>query len=93
MNEPEISPDNSGGLLLTPEGYKTLQQELEHIVRGSERIARSRSRRRMLLILHTRILAHPIGFSAKNNADVNLCSAIRNTREGSPAHVEMSCAR
>src|ERR1700722_19405658 len=31
MNEPEISPDNSGGLLLTPEGYKTLQQELEHL--------------------------------------------------------------
>jgi transcription elongation factor GreA len=31
MNEPEISPDNSSGLLLTPEGYKTLQQELEHL--------------------------------------------------------------
>lgn len=31
MNEPEISSDNSSGLLLTPEGYKTLQQELEHL--------------------------------------------------------------
>jgi transcription elongation factor GreA len=31
MNEPEISVDNSGGLLLTPEGYKALQIELEHL--------------------------------------------------------------
>jgi len=31
MNEPEIPVDNSGGLLLTPEGYKSLQSELEHL--------------------------------------------------------------
>jgi transcription elongation factor GreA len=31
MSEPEISADNSGGLLLTPDGYKSLQNELEHL--------------------------------------------------------------
>jgi len=31
MNEPEPVVDNSGGLLLTPEGYQTLQTELEHL--------------------------------------------------------------
>lgn len=31
MNEPEIASDNVGGLLLTPEGYHSLQAELEHL--------------------------------------------------------------
>lgn len=31
MNEPEIAAESSGGLLLTPEGYKALQAELEHL--------------------------------------------------------------
>ncbi|HEY3782498.1 MAG TPA: transcription elongation factor GreA [Fimbriimonadaceae bacterium] len=31
MNEPELSAEAPGGLLLTPEGYKALQAELEHL--------------------------------------------------------------
>src|SRR5579864_8076618 len=31
MNEPDIAVEPSGGLWLTPEGYKTLQAELEHL--------------------------------------------------------------
>src|SRR5947209_1675726 len=31
MNEPDIAAESSGGLLLTPEGYKALQAELEHL--------------------------------------------------------------
>src|SRR5258708_1098585 len=31
MNEPEPIGEQSGGFFLTPEGYATLQQELEHL--------------------------------------------------------------
>jgi len=31
MNEPEPMTEQSGGFFLTPEGYATLQQELEHL--------------------------------------------------------------
>lgn len=31
MNEPEVTAEQSGGFYLTPEGYQTLQQELEHL--------------------------------------------------------------
>jgi transcription elongation factor GreA len=31
MSEAQIVPDSQGGFLLTPEGYRQLQQELEHL--------------------------------------------------------------
>ena len=31
MSEAQIIPDAQGGILLTPEGYRQLQQELEHL--------------------------------------------------------------
>lgn len=31
MNEAELIQENHGGVLLTPEGYRALQQELEHL--------------------------------------------------------------
>lgn len=31
MNDPEIAAESNSGLLLTPEGYRALQSELEHL--------------------------------------------------------------
>src|SRR5436309_228670 len=31
MNDPELMMESGGGLFLTPEGYKKLQKELEHL--------------------------------------------------------------